>query len=413
MGVVNKTFGESWKRGKLTTALAAALLAVLAAVVLAASPAFAQETTSQAPSQGGQYGVSPGEAGTTTVNFALTTNGTPPADATFFAQTVQGIAVQLTDPDGDGVYTGSYTYNTQAFPEGAPFSIVQGTRTAPGQGNLLRPGELSKEIKNFGVVSPKNGDTLSASVTFPTSGNTSAGTPATGQSAPVQGSSRLTLNGHVPEGQTFYVFQTGINADSEATICQTAYSSPSAGEFCQGGGAVNTLPFSAPAGSHISYTIYRYDAATDSTEAVSSGTAVAKEGLAIDASYTFHKSVKTRYSAPASTTGGSTTDVAAGTMGGGAGGAADSSSADASQYSNAVDASGGSTGGTTSSGTISGDSAGSGGGGSIAGDAGIVKGISGMLPDTGGILVPAVLLGVALIAGGMILAVRVRRNNLS
>ena len=116
MGVVNKTFGESWKRGKLITVLAAALLAVLAAVVLAASPAFAQETTSQAPSQGGQYGVSPGEAGTTTVNFALTTNGTPPADATFFAQTVQGIAVQLTD--GDGVYTGSYTYNTQAFPEG-------------------------------------------------------------------------------------------------------------------------------------------------------------------------------------------------------------------------------------------------------------------------------------------------------
>ena len=260
------------------------------------------------------------------------------------------------------------------------------------------------------MVSPKNGDTLSASVTFPTSGNTSAGTPATGQSAPVQGSFQLTLNGHVPEGQTFYVSQTGINADPQATICQTAYSSPSAGEFCKGGGAVNTLPFSAPAGS---YTIYRYDAATDSTEAVSSGTAVAKEGLTIDASYTFHKSVKTRNSAPASATGGSTTYVAAGATGGSAGGAADSSSAGASQYSNAADASGGSTGGTTSSGTISGDSAGSSGGGSIAGDAGIVKGISGMLPDTGGILVPAVLLGVALIAGGMILAVRVRRSNLS
>src|SRR5215207_7873511 len=67
-----------------------ALLVLVAAVALvAAAPALAQRNEA-------------------TINFELAVEGTLPADATFFGQSlVEGATVRLTDPDGDGLFTGS------------------------------------------------------------------------------------------------------------------------------------------------------------------------------------------------------------------------------------------------------------------------------------------------------------------
>ena len=122
-----------------------ALLMLVAAVALVASaPALAQRNE-------------------VTINFELAVEGTPPADATFFGQyLVEGATVRLTDPDGDGVYTG-------AMSGGAPdagFRVVQGTgaeQTTTG----VYPGEPVTVIEQFDAPAVEGGAaTLSADVFF-------------------------------------------------------------------------------------------------------------------------------------------------------------------------------------------------------------------------------------------------------
>jgi LPXTG-motif cell wall-anchored protein len=171
-----------------------ALVGTLVVLLAAAVPALAQQGSPTLPV---------GATGDTkTVNFELTVEGTPPADSTFYAQTVQGAGVFLTDPEGDGIYTGSFTFATANFPEGIPFMIVQatGTRSTPlGE----RPGAPQSTIKDFGVVTPEDGDTLSASVAF----EGDQGSPTTPE--PVQGTSatfdfELTVKGQPLAGTRFF-----------------------------------------------------------------------------------------------------------------------------------------------------------------------------------------------------------------
>lgn len=70
------------------------------------------------------------------VNFELAVEGEPPADTTFFGQTpLVGGSVRLTDPDGDGLYTGSLSGRAAVqdgvATEAAPVQIVQGIGTSP------------------------------------------------------------------------------------------------------------------------------------------------------------------------------------------------------------------------------------------------------------------------------------------
>jgi hypothetical protein len=115
---------------------------------------------------------------TATLEFELTVEGEPPADATFFG-TVRGEGlgyVPLMDHDDDGVYTGSTTVarfapGTRPLPShtepvSMPVQIVQGTETrGPDASDALRPGEPIRTIKDFGPVQVED-RTLAASVSF-------------------------------------------------------------------------------------------------------------------------------------------------------------------------------------------------------------------------------------------------------
>jgi len=115
---------------------------------------------------------------TATLTFELTVEGEPPADATFFgAVRAEGSRyVPLTDPDSDGLYTGSTT--ASRFPPGTrplppdtepvslPVQIVQGTGTQnPDEDDSPHPGEPTRVIRDFGSVRVED-KTLSASVSF-------------------------------------------------------------------------------------------------------------------------------------------------------------------------------------------------------------------------------------------------------
>lgn len=133
---------------------------MLAALLVTSVPAFAQEVT---------------------LEFELTVEGEPPADATFWGQyLVEGATIPLEDPDGDGVYTGSMSGGQPA--EGAGFRIVQGT-AAEGSVTGMYPGEPITVIKNFGAPEVKGDKTFSATVSFDensaTEGQRTAGTGTT------------------------------------------------------------------------------------------------------------------------------------------------------------------------------------------------------------------------------------------
>ena len=123
--------------------------------------------------------VQPGEAAT--LSFELAVEGEPPADATFFGniQTGEGgpgIFVPLTDPDGDGVYTGTTTIPDR-FPPGLrplppdaqplafPVRIVQGTGTNPNAEGEI-PGEPTVVLQDFGVVPMQESNAFPASISF-------------------------------------------------------------------------------------------------------------------------------------------------------------------------------------------------------------------------------------------------------
>lgn len=136
--------------------------------------------------------VQPGESAT--LSFELSIEGEPAADATFFGniQTGEGgpgIFVPLTDPDDDGVYTGSTTIRDR-FPPGLrplppdaeplefPIRIIQGTGTnSNAEGEV--PGEPTAVVQDFGVVPMQESNTFPASISF--GGEPTDKGPATGE----------------------------------------------------------------------------------------------------------------------------------------------------------------------------------------------------------------------------------------
>ncbi len=124
------------------------------------------------------------QTGSVTLSFSITVTSTPCANATFFG--IVGVpdsefyGVQLTDADGDGVYTG-----TTQVAAGSPFGIVlvQGTGTidSPTSANPF-PGPPITVLRDFGVVTPTADQSFAATVNgCPTLPGTGAdtGTPLT------------------------------------------------------------------------------------------------------------------------------------------------------------------------------------------------------------------------------------------
>ncbi len=179
----------------------AVLAAVVAAMLAMAVPATAQE--------GYQYG---GATDTTaTLTFELAVEGEPPADAKFLGLVPAegGISVPLTDPDGDGLYTGSTTVDRfgpgprpvppDTEPVSLPVRIVQGPPT-----RVTALGPEYRVIKDFGTVTIDGDKTFSASVSFdgsrhgstPTGTGTSAGSGREGDRVlPDTGGAALVLLG--------------------------------------------------------------------------------------------------------------------------------------------------------------------------------------------------------------------------
>jgi hypothetical protein len=140
------------------------LVGMLVAVLAVAVPASAQErTTPSDPTDGPAV---PPQDTSVTLSFELTVKGDPPAGTTFlgFIPAEGGISVPLTDPDGDGVYTGSTTLSR----------VGPGPRPVPpGTEPVSLPVQIAQEnggnlevIRDFGLV-PLNGDkTFKAKVNF-------------------------------------------------------------------------------------------------------------------------------------------------------------------------------------------------------------------------------------------------------
>ncbi len=146
------------------------LFLFVAAVTLSLTvPAFAQsggedapqpETTQQKP---------------VTLDFELTVEGRPPADATFFGQVGAGmrdVREQLTDPDGDGVYTGSVEY-TPGDRDGV--AILQGNGVRYRADGSASPGAPETVIRDFGRRAIEGDRTFSATASFGDEGAASGG----------------------------------------------------------------------------------------------------------------------------------------------------------------------------------------------------------------------------------------------
>ena len=145
------------------------ILVVVALALALAVPAFAQtdggettqlETTQPTP---------------VTLAFELEVEGRPPADATFFGQVgagMQDVREQLTDPDGDGVYTGSIEY-TPGERDGV--FILQGNGVSYGDDGAASPGAPEIVIRNFGNTAIEGDRTFSANASFGDDGAATAG----------------------------------------------------------------------------------------------------------------------------------------------------------------------------------------------------------------------------------------------
>lgn len=110
-----------------------------------------------------------------TLDFELTVEGRPPADATFFGQVGSGmrdVREQLTDPDGDGVYTGSVEYVPG---ERDGVTILQGNGIRYSANGSASPGAPETVIRDFGRTAIEGDRTFSATASFGDEGAASGG----------------------------------------------------------------------------------------------------------------------------------------------------------------------------------------------------------------------------------------------
>ena len=146
------------------------LLFVVAVTLALTAPALAQKTGAEETTQPETTQEEP-----VTLIFELTVEGRPPADASFFGQVGAGMLdarEQLTDPDGDGVYTASVEY---APGERNVVAILQGKGVRYGDDGSASPGAPLTVIRNFGKTPIQGDRTFSATASFGDEGAASAG----------------------------------------------------------------------------------------------------------------------------------------------------------------------------------------------------------------------------------------------
>lgn len=157
------------------------LIGMLAVLLAIAAPALAQEEgePAETPPPEPPPAEAPPTEDTATLSFEVTVKGEPPEGTTLlgFIPAEGGIRVPLTDPDGDGVYTGSTTLDR--FGPG-PRPVPPGTEP------VSLPVQIAQEsggnievIRDFGEV-PLVGDrTFRARANFKEDGTGATPDPAT------------------------------------------------------------------------------------------------------------------------------------------------------------------------------------------------------------------------------------------
>ncbi|MDQ4062660.1 MAG: hypothetical protein M3122_01910 [Actinomycetota bacterium] len=130
----------------------------------------------------GPSGPPPGED-TVTLSFGLTVKGTPPEGTRFFGSAVGegGPGTPLTDPDGDGVFTGSVT--VPRFPPG-PRPVPPGADPVSLSVRIVQEnGGNIEVIRDFGLVPLEENRTFEARINFKRDqGGTTTPTPDNGSS---------------------------------------------------------------------------------------------------------------------------------------------------------------------------------------------------------------------------------------
>ena len=154
------------------------LIEMLAVLLTMAAPALAQEGAEEGEPAETPPAETPPAVDTVTLSFEVTVKGEPPEGTTLlgFIPAEGGIRVPLTDPDGDGIYTGSTTLDR--FGPG-PRPVPPGTEP------VSLPVQIAQEsggnievIRDFGEV-PLTGDrTFRARANF-RSGTTTTPDPET------------------------------------------------------------------------------------------------------------------------------------------------------------------------------------------------------------------------------------------
>ena len=133
------------------------LIGMLAVLLAIAAPALAQEGAQEGEPAEASPAETPPAVDTVTLSFEVTVKGEPPEGTTLlgFIPAEGGIRVPLTDPDGDGIYTGSTTLDR--FGPG-PRPVPPGTEP------VSLPVQIAQEsggnievIRDFGAV-PLTGD---------------------------------------------------------------------------------------------------------------------------------------------------------------------------------------------------------------------------------------------------------------
>ena len=145
------------------------LLLVVAVTLSLAAPALVQ------PDAGETTRAETTQPVPVTLDFELTVEGRPPADATFFGQVGSGmrdVRERLTDPDGDGVYTGSVEYTPSRSPG---VVILQGKGVRYDDDGSASPGAPESVIRDFGRTDVEVDRTFSATASFGDEGAASSG----------------------------------------------------------------------------------------------------------------------------------------------------------------------------------------------------------------------------------------------
>jgi len=144
----------------------------------------AYNVTQIEPAEGGEDPTSPSEEAM--LSFELEVEGEPPAEAEFlgFTSLESLMTTPLTDPDGDGTYTGSMSVPATSGGQGGPpeplslpVRIVQGPPTG-----YTSNGPEYRVIKDFGSVKIDGDKTFSASVSFEGDGGSANNNGGSGNS---------------------------------------------------------------------------------------------------------------------------------------------------------------------------------------------------------------------------------------